>query len=474
MLFNTPKFLVFLGLLVLLFVLSPKRFKAPLLLLASYVFYGFWDWRFTFLLAWSTIIDFYCGRKIYEASDLFSKKRLLILSIVNNLLILGFFKYYNFFLDSFVALLSASGLTTNFQTLNIILPVGISFYTFQTMSYTIDIYRGELKPTNRFMDFALFVAFFPQLVAGPIERAANMLPQIEQLKPANWEEIKKGAALVFMGFIKKVLISDNIAKLVDQYFQNYASSDSIYIFTGLILFSFQIYMDFSGYSDIARGISKWLGIDLMKNFNQPYFSTNITEFWRRWHISLSTWLKDYLYIPLGGNRGGRYKTYFNLMATMVLGGLWHGASWNFILWGFLHGLYLMLHKMYLELFKLKAAFEIKKWGFVTLLKMVTVYLLVLITWLPFRSSSINETFSIFKKIVFWQGDINTNQLLYIGLMAFVLVLLDLPAYLTKKHTFILNLPKWMLASIVVAGLMSIAFFMYININEERPFIYFQF
>jgi D-alanyl-lipoteichoic acid acyltransferase DltB (MBOAT superfamily) len=340
------------------------------------------------------------------------------------------------------------------------------------MSYTIDIYRKQFRPTKSLLDFSNFVAFFPQLVAGPIERAKNLLPQIEKFNGISIKHIRSAIVLIFLGYTKKVLISDNIAPITDSYFDNFIQFDSIYAMSGLILFSFQIYFDFSGYSDIARGIAKLFGIDLMINFNQPYFSVSPSEFWKRWHISLSTWLRDYLYIPLGGNRNGNFRTNINLMTTMVLGGLWHGASWNFVFWGGLHGSYLMMYKIF------SRKKYIEKRNLFTylnkLIKISLVYLLVLITWIPFRTQDFATTWSFLNHIIFWSGSIDIGALILIVFILFVLVIIDLPAYITKDHLYLLRLPKWLMSGILLIGTIGIAITMLIYQATVRPFIYFQF
>lgn len=333
MFFNSFIFFIFLAVVLPIFYKLPRRGKVVHLLIASYVFYGYWDWRFCFLLAASTVIDFFVGQQLHKSSIERRRKTLLMVSIVANLSFLAVFKYFNFFVDSIRAGLAPMGMDLDFLHMNIILPVGISFYTFQTMSYTIDIYRRKLEPTRSFLDFALFVSFFPQLVAGPIERARNLLPQIARLGNPSRTQFTEGLVLFVIGMFKKVMIGDTAGRIVDQIFTQPELYTSPELLCGLVLFSIQIYADFSGYSNIARGVAKLLGIDLMINFEQPYLSANITEFWRRWHMSLSSWLRDYLYITLGGSRGSTLRTYRNLMLTMLLGGLWHGASWNFVVWG---------------------------------------------------------------------------------------------------------------------------------------------
>jgi alginate O-acetyltransferase complex protein AlgI len=353
MLFNSFEFLIFFPIVFSIYwLLSFRSFRWQnyMLLIASYIFYGYWDWRFLSLIVISTIVDYIAGLKIealHESEDANSnvfKKRWLIFSICTNLGILGFFKYFNFFTETFAQLLVGFDINPDDFYLNIILPIGISFYTFQTMSYTIDIYRGKMKSTRRFFDFALYVSFFPQLVAGPIERASNLLPRILNKRIFKWDQLFEGLHLIMIGFFKKVYVADNLAPLIDRIF---ASSDptGFEALVGGWGFAVQVYGDFSGYSDIARGCAKCLGIDLMVNFNHPYTAPNPVERWKRWHISLSSWLRDYLYISLGGNRHGKLKIYRNLSITMLLGGLWHGAAWNFVLWGAWEGAMLLVHRL---------------------------------------------------------------------------------------------------------------------------------
>jgi alginate O-acetyltransferase complex protein AlgI len=340
-LFNSFEFAIFFSCVYGIYLLSNHRWQNRWLLLASYIFYGTWNWKFLGLIWTSTVIDYYCGKKIHETPSRNRRKAILLLSIGTNLGILAFFKYYNFFANSFESLMHIIGWRVDALTLQIVLPVGISFYTFQTMSYTIDIYRNKIEPTDRFLDFALFVTFFPQLVAGPIERAKNLLPQVSSDRVVTWEKLKEGVWLICWGLFKKVFIADNLAKIVDPVFSASNPISGAEALIAVYAFAFQIYGDFSGYSDIARGISKLLGFELMLNFRMPYFSKNIREFWSRWHISLSTWLKDYLYITMGGNRFGTLRTYRNLFLTMAIGGLWHGAAWTFVFWGMFHGLVLI-------------------------------------------------------------------------------------------------------------------------------------
>jgi len=336
-LFNSFVFVAFFAVVYGLYCVLRHRAQNVLLLVASYVFYGSWDWRFLSLILLSTVVDYACGLGLVRASSTRGKRLLLSASVVTNLGILFTFKYFGFFAESFGRLLGLFGLSLDIATVNVVLPVGISFYTFQTMSYTIDIYRGKLAPTRDFLNFALFVAFFPQLVAGPIERARSLLPQVEAERRISSPMVHEGLWLLLLGYFKKLVIADNMIPFTEPIFGDPESASGMAIVVGIYAFAFQIYGDFSGYSDIARGLGKLMGFEIMLNFRFPYFATNPRDFWNRWHISLSTWLRDYLYVPLGGNRHGRAKTERNLMLTMLLGGLWHGAAWNFVAWGFFHG-----------------------------------------------------------------------------------------------------------------------------------------
>ncbi|HBE71618.1 MAG TPA: membrane-bound O-acyltransferase family protein [Planctomycetaceae bacterium] len=345
MLFNSLEFVLFFALVYGLYIVFVHRAQNVLLLVASYVFYGWWDWRFLGLILASTIVDFVCGIKI-GATEAAPRRRLwLWVSMTSNLGVLGFFKYFNFFAESLDRALAPLGMHADWTFATIILPVGISFYTFQTMSYTIDVYRREMKPTHDFLNFAVFVSYFPQLVAGPIERARVLLPQIERPRRIRYQQLRDGFRLILVGYILKLVVAENMAPFTRSLFNQPEHHHGLNVLFGLYAAAFQIFGDFAGYTNIARGISKLMGIELMRNFDQPYFATNPSDFWRRWHISLSTWLRDYLYISLGGNRGGQLILYRNLMITMVLGGLWHGAALNFVAWGVFHGTILILHRI---------------------------------------------------------------------------------------------------------------------------------
>lgn len=366
----------------------PRRGQNVLLLAASYYFYACWDYRFLSLIVISTVIDYVCGLKI-AASDRGSIRKLFLgISVVANLGMLGFFKYFDFFIDS-LGRLSFHVLGQDISwRLGLILPVGISFYTFQTMSYTIDIYRGTLKPTRNIIEFSTFIAFFPQLVAGPIERASNLLPQFEKVRKIDWDKLRTGTWLILWGLFKKAAIADNLAIIADRAFNgDIGNLSGPEIFVAVYAFAFQIYCDFSGYSDMARGLARVMGFDLMLNFRNPYFATDPSEFWKRWHISLSTWLRDYLYIPLGGNRHGTVKMYRNLLLTMLLGGIWHGAAWTFVAWGVFHGLLLVgwrslnVSTLFHRIIPHK---KLCNW-----LLVIVMFHLICISWILFRANSLS-------------------------------------------------------------------------------------
>jgi D-alanyl-lipoteichoic acid acyltransferase DltB (MBOAT superfamily) len=369
------------------------RWRNRLLLVASYVFYGYWDWRFLSLMLFSTGFDYFCARRIDIMTRPAARKAFLIFSVTANLAILGFFKYFNFFQDGAVRFGNLIGWNISPVTLNIILPLGISFYTFQTMSYVIDVYRRDLKPARTLGEFALFVSFFPQLVAGPIERAGDLLPQVERPRNITWERISSGTYYILWGLFLKVVVADNLAAVVDPVFSSRGPYNGADVLVALYAFAFQIFCDFGGYSSMAKGLGRYLGFELMDNFRQPYFATNPKEFWQHWHISLSTWLRDYLYIPLGGNRGGEWKTYRNLALTMLLGGLWHGAAWTFVAWGAFHGALLIAHKFISE----RTALRLPGPRF---LKAILFFHVTCLGWLLFRAVSLNQVGSMLHAIFF--------------------------------------------------------------------------
>jgi D-alanyl-lipoteichoic acid acyltransferase DltB (MBOAT superfamily) len=390
MLFNSLEFLLFLPTVFFLYWFVFKnqlRAQNLLLLVASYIFYGWWDWRFLSLIIASTFLDYFIS--IQLGKTVISKKRkfLLGVSLVGNLGMLGFFKYYNFFVSSWIEAWSSVGITMETSTLNIILPVGISFYTFQTLSYTIDVYKKEMQPTNSFVDFAAFVTFFPQLVAGPIERASHLLPQFYKNRTFTYQNAVDGLKLMVWGMFKKVVVADNCAFFVNKIFDNPEAYSSGELYIGMVFFAFQIYGDFSGYSDMAIGLSKLFGFDLMVNFKFPYFSRDIAEFWRRWHISLSTWFRDYIYIPLGGSKGTKWFQIRNVMIIFLVSGFWHGANWTYVVWGLFHALFFLP----LLLFNVNRSHLISKsYGWMDFVKIGVTFFIVCVGWVFFRADSISS------------------------------------------------------------------------------------
>ncbi len=476
MLFNSLEFLYFLPIVLALYYVLPLRGQNLWLLAASYVFYGSWDERFLSLILISTVVDYWCGMEIHRRESPRARKILLGVSLATNLGILGFFKYFNFFYDSAVEGLAALGVTAPQVALAIVLPVGISFYTFQTLSYTIDIYNRKLEPTRDFLNFALFVAFFPQLVAGPIERARNLIPQIENPRTITGYKILSAFWLILLGFVKKVAIGDAIAPYVDGVFNAPGEASGPMALGAIYLFAIQIYADFSGYSDIARGCARLMGIELMVNFRQPYLAKTIGEFWRRWHISLSTWFRDYVYIPLGGNRRGASRTYLNLSATMLITGLWHGANWTFIFWGVIHGVFLLLEKA--AGMKVARAYEQNLlrgpvWRkFLDLLRILVIFHIAAFAFAIFRGQSISEGLQVIFRSLddpLFGGDwTNLHRFFFFGgLMLFY----DLAQEKLKTDE-----PSPLFLSPWVAGLLAALMLYAILVfgGQAQAFIYFQF
>lgn len=403
MFFNSINFAIFF--LVVFFIywfIFNKSLKKQnyFLVVCSYFFYACWDWRFLFLLAFSTVLDFVSGLKIDKAQTKSSKKFWLILSVGVNLGFLGFFKYYNFFIESFAELLRLIGFTPHFSTLHIILPVGISFYTFHGLSYVFDIYHGKIKPSHNWSQYTLFVSFFPLLVAGPIERATHLLPQVEKERTFSYQKSVDGLRQILWGLVKKVVIADNCAELVNTIFANHANYTSSTLVLGAMLFAIQIYGDFSGYSDMALGTARLLGFELLQNFRFPYFSRDIAEFWRRWHISLSSWFKDYLYIPLGGSREGMAKTIRNTFIIFLVSGFWHGANWTFLMWGGLNALFIMpsivfkTNRRNLDTVAEGRIFP----TFREITELVITFMLASFAWIFFRSETISSSFEYVREL----------------------------------------------------------------------------
>lgn len=404
MLFNSIDFGIFLPIVFILYwLVANKNLKLQnlLIVVASYIFYGWWDWRFLSLIFFSSLVDYFIGLGLLKQENQTKRKILLWTSILVNLGFLGFFKYYNFFLDNFVTAFSFFGTEIKASSMNIILPVGISFYTFQTMSYSIDVYRRKLEPTKDLIAFSAFVSFFPQLVAGPIERATHLLPQFYTKRIFDYTKAVDGMRQILWGLFKKIVIADNCAEYANQIFNNSAEYSGSTLVLGAIFFTFQIYGDFSGYSDIAVGTSRLFGFDLMRNFNFPYFSRDIAEFWRRWHISLSTWFRDYLYIPLGGSHGGTAMKVRNTFIIFIVSGFWHGANWTFIVWGALNAIYFLplllsnSNRTYLETVAQGKIFPSLKEFFL----MLMTFAMTVFAWIFFRANDIGHAVSYIGEIL---------------------------------------------------------------------------
>lgn len=404
MFFNSIAFAIFLPIVFFLYWFVFNKTKSTqnaLLIIASYYFYSCWDWRFLFLLVFSTFLDYYTGIQIEKGKSVKSRKFWFWLSIIVNLGFLGIFKYYNFFASSFSDLLNSAGIKASPILLNVILPVGISFYTFHGLSYVIDIYYKRIKAEYNFVDYSLFVSYFPLLVAGPIERATHLLPQVKVKREFNFEMAKEGVYQIVWGLVKKVVIADTCATYANAIFDHYTSMNSFSLIMGAIYFAFQIYGDFSGYSDIALGVSKLFGLDLLRNFNYPYFSRDIAEFWRRWHISLSSWFRDYLYIPLGGSKGGLWMKIRNTFIIFIVSGFWHGANWTYVVWGFINAVYFLplllanRNRNNMDAIVLKWNFDSAK----VIMSILYTFLLTCIAWVFFRARTITDAVSYLKRIV---------------------------------------------------------------------------
>ena len=545
MLFNSLEFIIFLLLVYCAYLVLPFRLQNYMLLGASYIFYGWWDVRFLFLVAISTTVDFWvglliengrlrrnqligpacflglsavaflclnptalwangqpslhlaslirwsvidwvfagavgflaCMYLIYRILGMLPepKRRLfcLMISVTTQLGLLGVFKYFNFFIESLSFALNSIGVETSSLHLNIVLPVGISFYTFQSLSYTIDIYRGQFKPTNRFFDFALFVAYFPQLQAGPIERGRQLIPQLSKPRHLDFDQTARGLYLILFGFFKKVAIADGVAPVVDQIFGSSGRVTWIDVIAGTVLFAVQIYCDFSGYTDIARGISKLLGIDLIINFKQPYFARNPQEFWHRWHISLSTWLRDYLYITLGGNRGNLAFVCRNIMITMLLGGLWHGAAWNYVLWGFYQGALLCIYQVWRHNQQARKDPPVGSW-MLQLTAILSFFAFVCYGWLLFRARSFTQIVDFTRLLITDFGNLDygasvprLSAILGLGLLIPMEIIQYWKDDAHYYQRFPVPLRGFFIAALIVVIMIGMS-------NEPAQFIYFQF
>ncbi|MDB3967756.1 MBOAT family protein [Flavobacteriaceae bacterium] len=474
--FNSILFLVFLVIVFSIhWLFFSKNYKAQnsFILLSSLIFYAGWDYRFLSLILFSTIIDYYTGIKIEKSTHNKQKKNLLLLSIISNLGLLFIFKYFNFFLESFINVSSLLGFQANLRLLKIILPVGISFYTFQTLSYSIDVYRGRISATKDWTLFASYVTFFPQLVAGPIERASRILPQLSKKRTFDWEKSKEGVRKILLGFFKKVVIADSLSPMVDFTFNNYQELSSLALLLGAFYFTIQIYCDFSGYSDIAIGISKLFGVNLIENFNYPYFSRNIGEFWKRWHISLTSWFRDYLYFPLGGSLGSLAAAIRNVAIVFIISGLWHGAKWTYIFWGVIHVVfyipYFLRRRTGNKINTLLSFLVLKNKA----LGIFSTFSIVMLSWIFFRSNSIVDAWRYILRLFSFTSD---NQLIlnpannlnsgYYLLYTCFFLLIEYYISLNKKETILFE------RGLNILLLLIILFF--VQIQEAESFIYFQF
>ncbi len=522
MIFNSVAFLAFIAVFLPLYFNLKGKARLILCLLGSYLFYGWWDWTFLSLIITSTLVDYFVGMALENTDEQTKRKRLLLLSMVINLGFLAFFKYFNFFIGSFQDMLSGFGFESSYHTLKIILPMGISFYTFQSMSYTIDVYYKKIKVESDLLRFSTFISFFPQLVAGPIIRASDFLPQFQKDREFNWDRTIAGLGQILWGLFKKVAVADSIAPFVDQCFMAPDTFSSMHLLIGVIFYSFQIYCDFSGYSDIAIGLARVLGFDFPDNFKTPYFSKNFSEFWARWHISLSSWLRDYLYIPLGGSRGGSFGSYFfillfmvvavvvtgwwwliavflgliayvwfymkqgeknkvkmytymNNMVTMLLGGLWHGANYAFIFWGFLHGGYLIIQRVAGPIWN-KMLNAIRTPLFIqNALAMAMVYFATCLAWIYFRAVDFDVASDVINGIVSLEGFsfgtvINKFVVLKGVIVIGILLVVELLNHRSPLYKVTIKNPYFRVVSFAVL-IWLISFFGTFNSNA---FIYFQF
>jgi D-alanyl-lipoteichoic acid acyltransferase DltB (MBOAT superfamily) len=478
MLFDSPIYLIFLALVVCVYWRIGWRHQNALLLAASYFFYAWWDWRFLSLILCSTLVDFLCARAIAASSNAGRRRLLLILSLTLNLGFLGVFKYLNFFVSSLHDALATLGVNAPRQVLSVILPPGISFYTFQAIAYIVDVYNRRMPPARNLLDYALFIAFFPHLIAGPIQRPNHLLPQTQSPRRFDGEVFFSGLQLICYGLLRKCVVADGCSLLADAAFNGTLGPPSIAVLLlGTYAFAWQIYGDFSGYSDIARGSAKLFGFHFMVNFRQPYLSGSLQDFWRRWHISLSTWLRDYLYIPLGGGHGGEARTLRNLLSTMLLGGLWHGANWTFVIWGALHGLVLSVERLARDTFGVfgdsnqpdcrSPRLRLRK-----VLAMIVTFHIVCLGWVFFRAPTVNAATLMLGGALHWSWRPEYfTALVYLFFFTAPLLLIDLRLEVSQEE-YPFETSRWQkrgLAAVAIA-----AFTLLFAANKANAFIYFQF
>jgi D-alanyl-lipoteichoic acid acyltransferase DltB (MBOAT superfamily) len=477
--FDTPIFLVFLALVVVVYWRLRWRKQNIFLLIASYFFYGWWDWRFLSLILISTVVDFFCAKSIAASQDAMHRKILLTVSVVLNLSFLGFFKYFNFFADSFAQVMDALGVPVSTRTLDILLPPGISFYTFQALAYIVDVYYRRLPPAKSLVDYALFISLFPHLIAGPIQRPSHLLPQVQAPRVFEGDRFFSGLNLIGFGLFQKCVIADNCSLLADAAFGGKLGEPSAAVLAiGAFAFAWQIYGDFAGYSSIARGSAQLMGFHFMVNFRQPYLSISLQDFWRRWHISLSTWLRDYLYIPLGGNRGGEVETYRNLFLTMVIGGFWHGANWTFVIWGAIHGAVLSMERILRSLRGLRERKVSEDDAPPSLVAprlwvgRLIIFLVVCFSWVFFRANSLGDALHMLGGLnnLTWIPEFKT-ALIFLAMFTLPMLLVDVinerrgeEYFLERSHPYVRvgATMAFVVATILFAG------------SKAKAFIYFQF
>lgn len=476
MLFNSIDFAIFFPIVVTLYFALPHRFRWTMLLGASYYFYMSWKPEYLILIVASTLIDYWAAIKMSQQSEKRKRRKYLVASLFSNLGILFFFKYFNFFSDSTRAVLESISLSYDMPYFDVLLPVGISFYTFQTLSYSIDVYRGDRDPEKHLGIFALYVSFFPQLVAGPIERSTNLIPQFHKVNQFEYARLVSGLKLMLWGLFKKVVVADRLGLYVDKIYSEPESYGGLTLILATVLFAFQIYCDFSGYSDMAIGTARTMGYDFMENFRRPYFAKSIREFWSRWHISLSTWFRDYLYIPLGGNRVSVPRWYFNLFTVFLVSGLWHGANWTFVVWGALHGIYLVAALLFDPITKRMHQLIPAKW-FWNAWNHSTTMILVLIAWVFFRVDNVMDGFYIVGEMVqfsgslFFKGDFQVH-LIYSFFAIGILMLVEFKQEYLKDSLNLDQHPVGLVRELVYASLAVII--LLLGVFDGGQFIYFQF
>ncbi|NNT73200.1 MBOAT family protein [Flavobacterium sp. IMCC34852] len=477
MFFNSLQFALFLPIVFLLYWFVANKSKATqnyILIFASYYFYACWDWRFLFLLIFSTLLCYLLAIKIEDSATQHSRKLWLWICVLMNLGFLGIFKYYNFFATSFAELFQAIGFNVSPILLDVILPIGISFYTFHGLSYIIDIYYGRIKSEKNFVDYSLFVSYFPLLVAGPIERATHLLPQLKVKREFDFEKAKEGVYQIIWGLVKKVVIADTCAMYANAIFDNYSSMNSLSLILGAVYFAFQIYGDFSGYSDIALGTSKLFGIDLLKNFNYPYFSRDIAEFWRRWHISLSSWFRDYLYIPLGGSKGSKLFQIRNVMIIFLVSGFWHGASWTYVAWGLINALYfiplLVLNKNRSNIDAFKISFNFASLRIV--INILLTFAITCLAWIFFRAKTIQEAVSyIHRMATDWHFSKQYFNIERYNYEILIMILLFVMVEWNNRYKIepLSGKYSWLKVSLSILAIIALGIF-----TDYKNFIYFQF